>query len=145
MRDSLQNLKDEIGAWIRKVTAQSDKAIIRSVFNVYLDGNHLIYLKENSRPADTRAPFFLHVTPVDDRDLSQNRRQYGFESRSFFFWEYGLKIDGDRYVVMRRLPAYPIRRIRTGQFVKDAQGNYEHLWEGEFSMAQAVGIGEGGH
>ena len=37
---------------------------------------------------------------------------------------------------MRRLPAYPIHSIRTGQAVKDTQDNYVHLWEGEFSTAQ---------
>ncbi len=128
---------------IVEVVAQSDKRIIRSVFDVYLDGTLLIYVKEDCKPVDTRARFFLHVTPVDDGDLPQNRRQYGFERRDFS--RGGLKIDARRCVVWGWLPAYPIRQIRIGQFVKDAQDNYVHLWEGEFSMTQAVGVEKGGH
>ena len=131
-----QDLKDEI----RKVAAQPAKRIIRSVFDVYLDGNQLIYVKEGCRPtADTRARFFVHVTPVDDGDLPEDRRQYGFESRNFS--RAGLALDAQRCAVRSWLPDYPIRRLATGQFVRDDEGNYVHLWEGEFVMEQGAGAG----
>ena len=131
-----QALKDEL----RKVATQPAKRIIRSVFDVYLDRNQLIYIKEGCRPGDTRARFFVHVTPVDAGDLPAPRRRYGFENRNFS--RAGLEIGGQRCGVRQWLPNYPIRRIRTGQFVRDAQGNYEHLWEGEFVMEHPAEGGE---
>lgn len=71
--------KDEI----RTLMAQQDKRIIASDFDVYLGRNRLLYVKKDCRPVDTRPRFFLHVTPVNDGDLPQNRRQYGFENRDF--------------------------------------------------------------
>ena len=139
IRDSLQDLQADLS----RLIAQRAKRIIASVFDVYLDRKRLLYVKEECRPADMKARFFLHVIPVDARDLPAPRRAYGFDNRNFSqgYWE----LDDRRCVARGWLPVYPIRHIRTGQFVEDAQGNYVHLWEGEFSMAQAVGIGEGGH
>ena len=134
--DPFQTLKDEL----RTVATQPAKRIIRSVFDVYLDRNQLIYVKEACRPADTRARFFVHVTPVDARDLPESRRRYGFENRDFS--KARLPIGGQRCAARRRLPDYPIRQIRTGQFVKDDEGNYVHLWEGEFVMEQPTRGGE---
>ena len=134
LSDPLQKtLKDEV----RTVATQPAKRIIRSVFDVYLDRNQLIYVKEACRPADTRARFFVHVTPVDARDLPESRRRYGFENRDFS--RSRLPIGGQRCAARRRLPDYPIRQIRTGQFVKDDEGNYVHLWEGEFVMEHSAG------
>ena len=135
--DPLKNLKEEIG----EVVAQPDQRIIISDFDVYLDGNRLIYVKEECRPDDTRAGFFLHIIPVDGSDLPERRRPHGFENRDFA--QRAMRIGDRRCVVQGRLPIYPIRHIRTGQYVKDAQGNYVHLWEGEFSMDQGVGVEEG--
>ena len=139
MRHSLQDVKAEL----RRLIAQRDKRIIASVFDVYLDRKRLLYVKEECRPADTKARFFLHVIPVDARDLPAPRRAYGFDNRNFSqgYWE----LDDRRCVVRGWLPAYPIRQIRTGQFVKDAQGAYRTLWEGEFVMDPSAGGEQGGH
>jgi len=131
--DPFSALKDEL----RTVATQPAKRIIRSVFDVYLDRNQLIYVKEACRSADTRARFFVHVVPVDARDLPEPRRRYGFENRDFS--RARLPIGGQRCAARRRLPDYPIRQIRTGQFVKDDEGNYVHLWEGEFVMEHPGG------
>ena len=139
MRHSLQDVKAEL----RRLITQRDKRIIASVFDVYLDRKRLLYVKEECRPADLKARFFLHVIPVDARDLPERQRQHGFENRDFI--QGNLEIGDGRCVVQKRLPAYPIRRIHTGQFVKDAQGNFVNLWRGEFSTTQAVGVEEGGH
>ena len=134
---------EDLGKDITELIAQPNKPIIRSVFDIYRHGNQLLYVKEDCRPADTRERFFLHVIPVDKSDLPKHRRAYGFDNRNFS--QRDIEIDGRRCIVRGRLPAYPYRRIRTGQFVKDAQRNYVHLWEVEFSMDQASGVGEGGH
>ncbi len=138
IRHSLQDVKAEL----RRLIAQRDKRIIASVFDVYLDRKRLLYVKEECRPADMKARFFLHVIPVDARDLPAPRRAYGFDNRNFSqgYWE----LDDRRCVATGRLPVYPIRHIRTGQFVKDVQGNHVNLWEDEFSMDQGVGVEEGG-
>ena len=71
------------------MAVQSDKRLLASVCDVYLDRNHPIYVKEKSLLADTYARFFLHVTPVDARDLPAPRRAYGFDNRDFRqgYWE----------------------------------------------------------
>ena len=133
----MKGVKEATVEWM----AQLDKRIIISDFDVYLDGNHLIYVKEECRPDDTRARFFLHIIPIDKSDLPEHSRQDGFENRDFT--QTGLQIGGGRCVVQAKLPAYPVRQIRTGQFVRD-QGKFSNLWEGEFSMAQGAEVGEGG-
>ena len=139
MRHSLQDVKAELS----RLIAQRDKRVIASVFDVYLDRTRLLYVKEECRPADMKARFFLHVTPVDARDLPAPRRAYGFDNRNFSqgYWE----LDDRRCVARGWLPVYPIRHIRTGQFVEDAQGNYVNLWEGEFVMDPSAGEEQGGH
>ena len=109
-------------------------------FDVSLEGDSLLYVKEDCSPADIKAPFFLHVTPVDERDLPEHRRRDGFDDLGFS--PGGLKTDDQRCVVRRRLPDYPIRHIHTGQFVEDAQGNHRNLWEEEFSMNQDTWVME---
>ena len=68
---------------IVEVLAEPDKRIIASDFDVYLDGNRLIYVKEDCRPEDTLTKFFLHVRPRDESYLPEHRRQHGFENRDF--------------------------------------------------------------
>lgn len=118
--------------------AKLDKPIIDSVFDLYLDGNRLIYFKEDCTPTHARARFFLHVIPVDGRVLPEDRRPAGFENRDFGLDSRG-QIIGDRgCFASRRLPTYPIRQIRTGQFFQDAQGNYVTLWEAGLYMDQGA-------
>ena len=122
---------------ITKLVASPDKRVIASVFDVYLGNAHLIYVKEDCQPTDLTAPFFLHIVPDDIQHLPLHRFKYGFENRDFR--PPISKIDDKTCQWIRRLPAYPIRQVRTGQHVKDTQDNYVHLWEGEFSMAQGAG------
>ena len=119
---------------------QPAKPVIRSVFDVYLDGNQLIYIKEGCRPEDTSARFFVHVRPVDAGDLPEDRRRHGFENRDFS--QAGLPIGHRRCAVRQWLPSYPIRHIHTGQFVTVGEGNekrYLNLWGGEFVMEYPAG------
>ena len=126
---------------IQKIVTMPNKPIIRSVFDVYLDARSLVYIKEGCLPAHRQPKFFLHVTPVDEESLPVQKRKGGFDNLDFYFP--GIEIDDTTCAALQRLPAYPIRRLATGQFVRDDEGNYVHLWEGEFVMEQGAG-GEGG-
>ena len=107
-----------------KPAAQSD-------FDVYISGNSLAYLKEPCAADDTEARFFLHIYPADDADLPADRHESGFVNMDFRFADHGARIDG-KCAASRDLPAYPIERIRTGQFVS-GEG---WLWSAEFPAAQ---------
>ncbi len=109
--------------------AKRTKAAIRSVFDVYLLGKHLIYFKQPCRRDDKDAQFFLHVVPADERDLPSGRREYGFDNLDFRMEE-PTKAEG-RCAAVRRLPDYPIAEIRTGQYLSSVG----RLWEGTITVA----------
>ena len=104
---------------------------VRSVFDVVLDGRRLIYRKAACRPADLQARFFLHVTPVDETDLPASRFLYGFDNLDFSS-RLTFRVNEFGCTTRKRLPAYAIRHLRTGQYVP----GHGSLWEGEFAMAQ---------
>ena len=62
-----------------RATASGEPAA-RSVFDLYLDGGALIYLKQPCSEADARGRFFLSVHPVDVLDLPEDRRALGHAS-----------------------------------------------------------------
>ena len=85
-------------------------------FDVYADGGSLTYIKEDCVEEDTRGRFALYVFPVDRSDLTKWARDAGleYERLGFDFFERGSILDGG-CVVVRRLPAYPISHVETGQ------------------------------
>lgn len=102
----------------------------RAAFNLYIRDNYLHYLKEPCHPADTAAPFFLHLVPANTNDLPQQRRLYGFANRDFDFALRGTLQDG-RCLTAVPLPDYPIAEIRTGQY-----SGSNRLWETVFAVAR---------
>ena len=91
--------------------------IIRSEWDVYMDGNALVYLREPCAPRDSRGFFSLTAAPVDPDDAPRaDARLGGLDSLSFHFAHYGVRLDGG-CLIRRPLPDYPIRAIRAGQFV----------------------------
>ena len=105
--------------------------IIRSDFDVYLEGNTLTYLKAPCAERDTRGRFFLSVHPADLADLPENRRELGHASLNFDFEPDGIIFSG-KCMIRRELPGYAIAEIATGQ---DAPGG-GRLWTG------AAGVGD---
>ena len=103
--------------------------IIQSDFDVYLDDNRLIYVKERCTDTDTEPRFFLHVDPVGRADLPERRKQYGFDNLDFRFDKHGSR-HGGQCVAMLGLPDYPIASIRTGQYTSEGQ-----IWKGTFDFA----------
>ena len=88
----------------------------RAAFDLYIQGNRLIYLRETCADADTAAGFFLHIIPEDRADLPPERQAAGFANRDFDFARWGGHFDGKCLAVVP-LPEYPIKSLRTGQYV----------------------------
>ncbi len=102
----------------------------RSIFDLYLAGNALTYLRDPCVAEDVHDPFFLHVVPADAADLPARWRQVqsGFDNLDFSFAERGAFLDGT-CVAITSLPDYEIARIRTGQYTP-GEGN---VWDSTFS------------
>ena len=88
----------------------------------------LVYVREPCAEEDIRARFFLHLLPVDENDLPEERRQFRFDNLNFDFARLGLR-QGERCVAVRHLPDYPIASVATGQFTGDGE-----VWKAEFAL-----------
>ena len=104
--------------------------VIRSEFDVYMDDGKLVYYKEQCTKSDIVPIFTLHFYPRDAADLSAERRGYGFENRDFDFAPRENRIGGACWATTP-LPDYPIKRIRTGQYIR-TRGERAWLWRAEF-------------
>ena len=110
--------------------ALDGEPLARSVYDVYLAGRELTYLRDGCTDGEAAAAarFFLHVVPADEGDLPEHRREYGFENLDFTLAARGARLDGN-CVAVAHLPDYPIAAIRTGQY--DGTGR---LWTAEFAL-----------
>ena len=104
--------------------------VIRSYFDVYLDDDSLIYVRDSCSVSDADAKFFLHIVPLSVDDLSPSRMEPGFDNLGFVLETHGLMFDGI-CVASIGLPDYEIERIRTGQWDPDQQRD---IWKEEFSL-----------
>ena len=95
----------------------------RADFDLYWQDGRLTYIRETCAAADTAAGFFLHIIPAEVADLPAERRPAGFANRDFAFAHYGGAFDG-KCLAAVSLPDYPIKEMRTGQYVP-GQGD---LW-----------------
>ena len=101
-----------------------------SVFDVYRDGDALVYVRDGCAAEDIQAAFLLHIVPVDADDLPAERAQYGFDNLDFAFWQRG-GMTGGRCVAVVALPDYPIASVLTGQYDETGQ-----LWSAEFALPE---------
>ncbi len=91
----------------------------RSVFDVYLEGDTLRYLKSPCAADDAlmrRDSFFLHVYPAAGAGE--------FHGENFYFEQGGNAFE-DVCLMTADLPPYPIAAIRTGQYIPGD----ERIWE----------------
>ena len=93
---------------------------IRSDFDVYIDDGQLLYVKESCNSDDRDLPFFLHVFPEDEADLSDSRKESGFDNLGFELMQMGGMHDGGCFAAVD-LPGYDIASISTGQVVGGAE------------------------
>ena len=88
----------------------------RSVFDLYLDEDRLVYFKEECGDEDVDTLFFLHLRAVDVAELPLDRQPHGFDNLDFLFETVGFHVGG-RCAAERPLPDYRIASIDTGQYV----------------------------
>ena len=105
---------------------------VRDYFDLYALGNRLLYLRESCAAADTAAKFFLHIIPENVADLPEEQRADGAAWSEFALIRQGGIFDG-KCLATVALPDYPIKEIRTGQYIS-GQG---HLWLAELITATA--------
>ena len=102
----------------------------RAVFDVYVTADAVAVAKTPCTAADTQPKFILHFVPVRTRDLAPDRRRAGFDNQDFRFAWQGAHFDG-RCLARAPLPAYPIARLRVGQF----RPNEEPFWLEDIPLA----------
>ena len=85
-----------------------------AAFDLFREGDRLIYYRQPCRPADAAPEFYLHIIPVNAAALPAERQPYGFENRDFRFERHGVYFEG-QCLATTPLPDYPIAAIRTGQ------------------------------
>ena len=130
---------DDYYGHIEETIEQSGDPLISSTFDVYLDGNRLIYNKDACSKDDVSENFFLALYPADESDLPEDRRQHGFDNLDFR--ESSVWRSNARCVAIFQLPDYNITRIYTGQYIQRADGSFDHLWEGEIYLTAGAGQG----
>ena len=122
---------------IDETIQQAGEPLIRSDFDVYLDDNTLVYVKDACREDDISKGFFLALYPSDENDLPDERKRHGFDNLDFHFDDRAIRRD-DRCIARMPLPDYDIARIQTGQFINRADGSFEHLWEGDVRLTEVM-------
>ena len=112
-----------------RLLAEAGEPIIRSDYDVYVNGKWLLYNNVSCTERDVVTPFTLRVTPVDVRELGEERSRQGFEEFSFNFSEHGGWL-GESCLVIFELPDYAVLNIWTGQYMLGGG----QLWEGGFAF-----------
>ena len=135
----------EVCADISQVIAESDDAIIRSLhvaqfgdpvmrslYNVYVYDEWLIYVRGSCSQDDLSHRFFLHITPVDANDLAEEHTQHGFNAYDFNASEENISsaLHNNGCIVAIPLPDYDIQHIHTGQVVREEGPDGEISWRG---------------
>ena len=116
--DAAANVKRRLAERFAEIAAR--EPMIDSVFDVYVDGDSLIYAKAPCAADDARGRFYLQTAPVDERDLSDYSRERGlpYDSVNFDFANEG-SLFGDKCLIRMRLPRYPLGAVGVGQWSED--------------------------
>ena len=106
--------------------------LVHAEFDAYAHAQALVYYRPTAcRPADRQSTFLLHVEPVHVHDLPAHRRPHGFDNLDFDFVRRGIQPD-HQCLAIGPLPAYPIARIRAGQFIRGEGGDLRTMWKTVF-------------
>ena len=132
---------DVDAGWIVGVFDRAEPAI-RSDFDVYHDGDRLLYTGGECGDKKVAPHFFLHVYPEDEGDLPVSHRKHGYHNLDFRFETRRVPLDlyfkdtpapeGVKCIAVVDLPGYEVARIRTGQIVPGES----MLWHSEFGVGR---------
>ena len=124
-----------------RLLAEAGEPIIRSDYDIYLHQEkvgesagqpnrlRLLFFRPACSQEDVKGRFYLHIVPVSQDNLSDERKGVGYDVLDFSFDDFGGMSDGSCFVV-RELPEYDILEIRMGEL--SAEG--EKLWEGRYAL-----------
>ena len=124
-----------------RLLAEAGEPIIRSGFEVYLHRagkeigagqtgrRQMLLSRDECRQGDTEGRFYVHVVPDDLNELSDERKNTGYDVVDFAFSDFGGMTGGACFAVVE-LPGYEIAEIRTGQI--GAGG--VRVWEGSYAI-----------
>ena len=122
------------GGWIARVVEHAEPVIRAGGFDVYHDGNRLLYTSGECGDESLASLIFLHIFPEDEGDLPAG--MHGFHGLDFHFKTRLLWTEWGCAAVVD-LPGYEIARIRTGQFVPGRPV----LWDVEFEVPNEAETG----
>ena len=126
-----QNVTIELPDWYLRLlridaideTAARGELIVRSKYDVYLEGRNLIFIKKPCLEDEEGSRFFLHVVPLDLASLPEGRTHDNFDF--YFTRKYAFQI-GQTCFAVRELPdSYEIGHLETGQLNIEHTG---HSW-----------------
>jgi lipopolysaccharide export system protein LptA len=94
--------------------SSQNKSKKASSFSVFFDDNKVTYFKKDVVKADLEAKFFLNITPVSKKDLTNKEdKKLGFMRKSFRISDLFIKNGVINYSL--DLPKFKIKKIVTGQ------------------------------
>ncbi len=98
--------------------------VIRSEFDVYIEEDNLVLVKEHCSRDDLADRFFLYTVPVDPANLPVDMRILGFDySRS---WRgYWTRMIEGTCIVRLSMPEYAVAGFRVGQWVQGDGADWE--------------------
>lgn len=101
--------------------------IISSEYDIYLNGNRLIYVNHDCNVGDQDDfQFQLHVYPYETTELLPARRHDALNVR----WDKSISYSGRRCIVSSLLLEYNVARIDTGQYIADG----DFVWKVEYTF-----------
>ncbi len=105
---------------------------MRSYFQIYIHENLLVYVRIPCSARELRNRFFLHITPVDPGEVTEELKDFGFNVYDFYSYDDGVgstEFEGGCLVV-RELPQYAFKHIFTGQVIREESPDGEVFWKG---------------
>ena len=114
--------------------ASAQTPAVRDRFDVHIADRTATFVKAPCRPEDAEAKFILHVIPVRRWQLPPAHWRLGFANLGFPLAGHGARFDGV-CLARKALPAYPIARLRVGQFLFREQ---RVLWQTEIPFASVA-------
>jgi len=102
-------------------TVKNREPDIKGVFEIYLEGNQLIYYKPHCTKDDIARKIFLYVYPKDKNKLSNN-----LKNKEMNFYFNGV-MENDTCIDVVNLPNYAIDHISTGQLRLTSDKKSEQL------------------